>query len=182
MNARRLLNIGGGHKGIGLPPDYADCEHVLLDAVDGPGVDVVRNAVELVLDWQRAFDVVYLSHCLEHLDENDGRLALRNAWYYLRDGGTLDVRVPDVSAVMHRVSIGAGLLDVLQHSADGPIRAADILWGHQRAVMGRPLMAHRYGYDAESLWTAVVAAGWTEDHVRLERDTANLELRCEATK
>lgn len=172
----RLLNVGGGSKSIALPPAFLSHEHVLLDVVDGPDVDVVGDATDLLsLVGPASFDVVYMSHVLEHLYEHDARTALSQAHGVLVSGGMLLVRVPDLAVLCAKVVAGAGLLDVVQHCETGPIRAADVLFGNQAEVAcGRVFMAHRFGFDAESLWTIITAAGFATVEVAQNRESLEL--------
>ncbi|MBX9746907.1 MAG: hypothetical protein K2X34_08400 [Hyphomonadaceae bacterium] len=43
----RILNVGGGHKGIPLPPQFASFEQVLLDIDPRGRPDIVCDARKL---------------------------------------------------------------------------------------------------------------------------------------
>ena len=83
------LDVGDGNDllGLGVWPRLTSCR----------GWDVCRDpdedAVHLPGLAPASFDVVYSSHCLEHLV--DWPAALRRWWEVLRPGGVLVVVVPD---------------------------------------------------------------------------------------
>jgi predicted SAM-dependent methyltransferase len=73
--------------------------------LDQMGVEKWENTVEsqwlygdaTQLDFpDETFDEVMIIHCLEHLDMEQGNLAIKEAYRVLKPGGTFDVELPDL--------------------------------------------------------------------------------------
>lgn len=72
-----------------------------IDFQDGPGVDKVVNALDLVPEFgDDAFDVVICCDTLEHIDHF--WLALAEMKSIIRPGGYLLITVPDFGVEVHR--------------------------------------------------------------------------------
>jgi len=121
------------------------------------------------------FDVVYCSHNLEHYYEHDVMKVLQSFWHVLKDGGMLNLRVPDIGAVMRSVADkNLDIDDVLYQSPAGPIRVLDVLygWSEQIERSGVDFFAHKTGFTVKSLTVKVQRAGFVDVYMA----TANLEI------
>ena len=154
----RVLNIGGG--AIPMPPFYEHWERVVLDIDRNTRPDVLMDARNMGRLPAGEFDAVYSSHCLEHFYEHEIPGILAGFVHVLTDNGFADIRVPDLaSAIRYAFDKGLDLTDALYQSPAGPIRLADMLWGHQPQIKasGQPYMAHRWGFTRATLGTALKA-------------------------
>jgi len=182
VKSKRLLNVGGGNKGILLPPQYADFEHLLLDIDPRVSPDIVCDARELAdtLDGGQ-FDAVYCSHNLEHYYRHDVPRVLAGFLHVLKDSGFAHIRVPDIAEVM-KVSIERGLDidDVLYQSAAGPIMVVDVLYGLGVEIerSGQDFYAHKTGFTEKSLLKALEKAGFSKTYTIV----GNLEINALAFK
>lgn len=161
--APRVLNVGGGHKGIALPPPYADFEQVLLDIDPSGQPDIVCDARELATLAPAQFEAVYCSHNLEHYREHEVPRVLAGFLHVLKPGGWLQVRVPDLEEVFRQVVVRKlDPTDVLYISPAGPIRVLDVVYGltSEIARSGQDWYAHKTGFSARSLQRALEAAGF----------------------
>lgn len=102
------LNIGCGNNPL--------LGWVNIDKYYYPGSDAAQMDHKLAKDWEgmtgesqwsygdavdlpfedETFDEVMIIHCLEHLDMEQGNLAIKAAHRVLKTGGTFDVEVPDL--------------------------------------------------------------------------------------
>lgn len=104
-----------------------------------PGkVDVIHSAFEAVR-IDRGFDVVFLVHTLEHLDDPIGMLSRIKGW--LAPGGRLFVAVPNANALSRQIAVRMGL--ITHNSAVTPAEkehghritySMDVLLSHLRAA------------------------------------------------
>jgi ubiquinone/menaquinone biosynthesis C-methylase UbiE len=101
------------------------------------------------------FDAAYCSHALEHLAPHDLCVALAEFRRVLRSGGALVVIVPDLEDVRPTE-------DVLYESAAGPVCGLDIFYGMRRYLAEFPHMAHRNGFVADTLRSALQSAGFVQ--------------------
>jgi len=87
----RKLHIGGWVRAPGWE---------VLDAKPGPHVDHVGDARDLRRFEDDAFEEIYASHVVEHLDYKDELVTTLTAWRrVLVPGGTLWVSAPDLDAL-----------------------------------------------------------------------------------
>ena len=131
--------------------------------------------------WRDASaDAIYSSHALEHLTREDGRRFLAECERVLAPGGVLRIVVPDLERIVAGYQKGelAGdeLLDRLGVGFDEP---GDSVWKRRLAPLFRH--PHRCMYDADSLISALRAAGFSDPRVHppeLSRiaDLADVEL------
>ncbi len=93
------LHIGGKQ----AHPDWK-----ILNALPGPEVDFVADAVSLSQFEDSSADKIYASHILEHLDYRGAQEGLREWFRVLRQGGVLMVAVPDL-VVLSKLFLRADL-------------------------------------------------------------------------
>lgn len=164
MRRRRLLNVGGNSRLIGLPPEYQDFEHVLLDIDPRVKPDLVCDARHLSDLPPAQFDAIYCSHNLEHYYRHDVPIVLDGFLHVLKDGGFAQIIVPDIGAVM-RVTVEKSLDidDVLYTSPAGPIMVLDVLYGYTEEIArsGEDFFAHKTGFTAKSLVKALHYSGFS---------------------
>ena len=172
---KRVLNVGGGSKQIGLPPQYAGFEHVLLDIDPKGNPDVCCDARELATLEADQFDAIYCSHNLEHYHRHDVPRVLAGFRHVLRPGGFAQIRVPDIPAVMKMaLERGLDVEDTLYDSPAGPISVLDVIYGLGREIeaSGVDFYAHKTGFSNLSLNRALQRAGFGRTYSAL----GNLEI------
>ena len=161
----KLLNVGGGTKQIPLEEPWHSLipvEHLLLDIAPGPGVDYTWDARDLDRFTETSFDVVYCSHNLEHFSVKDYPQVLKGFFHILREGGVVDIRVPNIQGAMEEmVKRGVELDDTAYVSPAGPISFHDMLYGYGEYVKnGNQYMQHYVGFSTRTLERALVQAGF----------------------
>lgn len=170
----KVLNVGGNNKAIPLPPPYAGFQHLLLDIDPRGQPDIVCDARQLTTLEPGQFDAVYCSHNLEHYLAHEVPQVLAGFLHVLKDGGFVDIRVPDIGAVMKTaVQRGLDIEDVLYESAAGPITVMDVLYGFGREIAesGQTFFCHKTGFTPKSLVRTLKAAGFA----RVYSSLGNLE-------
>jgi SAM-dependent methyltransferase len=161
---RRVLNVGGGSKVIPIPGHYDGWEHLLLDIDSRGKPDIVCDARKLETMDAGQFDAVYCSHNLEHYFPHDGAKVLKGFLHLLKADGFAEIRVPDIQAVLQRVvDSGMDIADVLYVSPAGPISPHDVLYGFGKEIeqSGQDFYAHKTGFTAKTLRSALEKAGFT---------------------
>jgi len=169
----RLLNVGSGP--LTNPLQYRGWEIVTLDIDQSVKPDLCMDARDLVQLAPGQYDAVYASHVLEHFSEADVDTVLWGFYHILTWDGYVDIRVPDVRAVMEAVVKGGVALDgILYQAPVGPIRPCDVLWGWQEQIRrsGQSYYAHRYGFSRDTLGKALSAARF--GYVAIGLDTFEL--------
>lgn len=169
-SAPRVLNVGGGSKTIALPARYDGWEHVLLDVVPGPDVDIVADARKLATEVEAdSFDAAYCSHAIEHFHEHEVAGVLEGFRHVLRPGGTVEIRCPDMGAITDALGAGADLDDEAYVSPAGPITYRDMIYGYGPEIAtGNPWYAHKTGFTASRLMGALKEAGFSFVEVHAE--------------
>lgn len=160
---RRVLNVGGGSKATPIPGHYDGWEHLLLDIDRRGNADLVCDARMLGTLPATQFDAVYCSHNLEHYYPHDGARVLQGFLHVLKSDGFAEIRVPDIQAVMQKISqSGMDLGDVLYNSPAGPITAHDVLYGFGKEIeeSGQDYYAHKTGFTPKLLHDALQRAGF----------------------
>jgi len=93
-----VLEIGARNVNGTLRPMFIAQEYVGCDIVEGPGVDLVRNAKDLdYLDG--SFDTVFSTETLEHT--SDWQAVLKNMWRMTKPGGLMFVTAAGVGRQIH---------------------------------------------------------------------------------
>jgi hypothetical protein len=160
---KRVLNVGGGNKGIPLPPAYQGWEHVLLDIDPKGGPDLVCDARELTTLPPGQYDAVYCSHNLEHYYRHDVPRVLAGFRHVLKEDGFAEIRVPDLADLMQTVvRRGLDVDDFLYESPAGPITVRDVLYGYGVEIerSGNDFWAHKTGFTKKSLTAMLVRCGF----------------------
>lgn len=153
-----LLHVGCGYEP--LPPTIAHygLTETRLDIDARCEPDIVGSMTDL--GEIGPFDVVYSSHCLEHLAPHDVPVALGEFIRVLSPGGMAVTMVPDLQGVEPTD-------EVLFVSPAGPISGLDLIYGFRPALKAQPHMAHRTGFTAETLRSALTEVGFSS--VTVER-------------
>ena len=182
--ARRVLNVGGGSKGVALPPHFQDWEQLRLDIDPRVGADLVCDARALreAAD-ANAFDAVYCSHNLEHYYRHDVDKVLRGFLHVLKADGFAEIRVPDIGELIKLLAEND--LDIEQeiYKANlGAITAHDMFYGYAPEIeaSGQDFYAHKTGFSADSLLRALRSNGFGE--IYFAPPLALLELHAFAFK
>jgi hypothetical protein len=163
MDVKRLLNVGGGNRGIPLPPVYQGWEHILLDIDPKGGPDLVCDARELTALPPGQYDAVYCSHNLEHYYRHDVPRVLAGFHHVLKEDGFAEIRVPDLADLMQTVvRRGLDVDDLLYQSPAGPITVRDVLYGLGVEIerSGNDFWAHKTGFTKKSLTAMLVRCGF----------------------
>ncbi|MBE0613352.1 MAG: hypothetical protein IH604_06775 [Burkholderiales bacterium] len=181
---RRVLNVGGGSKGVALPPHFHEWEQLLLDIDPRTGADLVCDARSLREAAEPdAFDAVYCSHNLEHYYRHDVDKVLQGFLHVLKADGYAEIRVPDIGELIKLLATNE--LDIEQeiYKANiGPITAHDMIYGYAPEIeaSGQDFYAHKTGFSRDSLLRALRSNGFGE--IYFAQPLALLELHVFAFK
>ncbi|KPF50080.1 methyltransferase [beta proteobacterium AAP121] len=181
MSQKKVLNVGGNNKSIALPPQYTGFEHLLLDIDPTGQPDICCDARELATLQPGQFDAIYNSHNLEHYYRHDVEKVLSGFRHVLKDGGFIQIRVPDMSELFRRIVEGQlDIEDTLYQSAAGPIMPLDVIYGFQLQIerSGQEFFAHKTGFTQKSLMRALQRAGFS----KIYSSVGNLEVNAVAFK
>lgn len=162
---KRVLNVGGNHKDIFLPPMYAEFEHLVLDIDPRGSPDIVCDARNLITLESDQFDAVYCSHNLEHYYKHDVQKVLAGFLHVLKEGGFAQIKVPDIGEVMRfTIEQGLDIEDTLYQSHNGPIMVLDVLygWGIEIEQSGQDYFAHKTGFTRKSLLKELEKSGFSQ--------------------
>jgi len=149
-----ILHVGAG--GHSLPANFARpyCE-TSLDMDAGWQPDILADMADLP-PGIGPFDVVYGSHCLEHLPFHKTQPCLKGWLNVLKPGGVLIQLLPDLEGVEPND-------DVLYLAEDDiPVRGRDLFYGHSDLVAIWPGMQHLSGFTAATLRKQFEAAGFVD--------------------
>lgn len=146
----KLLHAGCGT--TELPQFFGDkYQEVRLDIDPSTEPDVVASLVKLGEIGE--FDVVYTSHCVEHLYPEEVGEALAEFYRVTADGGSTIVIVPDLEGVQ-------ATEEVLYECPIGPLSGLDLIYGCRFDANKSKYMAHHSGFVSSTLETAMRAAGF----------------------
>lgn len=180
LHGLKVLEIGGG-----------DCRlagAVHVDPGKPPAIPAMWGAEPLPFA-DESFDLVYSSHCLEHIPFHRTHTALTEASRVLRPGGRIELWVPDFAYLVRcyhaKTGHEDGWIAPEEHQGD------PMYWLNARVFSGReeyandPLQVHRSLFDAAYLGRCLLRAGFVEPR-RLSktrtRDHYAINLGMGATK
>lgn len=172
----RVLEIGSGKEShstcLPIKPELAGIDYVMatMDAYDLEKPDILHDIREPIPPlYHGAFDIVFLSHVLEHIEFMRVFWVVVNLIQLLTEGGELHIAVPDLEWACRKVLQGE----------DG-IATAGVFWGGQLNEWDY----HKSGYTLHSLRILMESAGLTirkAGHRQyISRVTLNGEERDEA--
>lgn len=149
MTERSLLHVGCGSDSL---PDWLECfKETRLDINEAVKPDIVASMLSLGDIGE--YDAVFCQHALEHVHQHEVNTALTEFLRVLKPGGVAIVFVPDLEGVQPTN-------EVLLQSPAGPITGHDLFYGYGKALPENPHMAHKTGFIAETLKSAMVGAGF----------------------
>lgn len=91
----KKLEIGPGKSKI-------DSDWITVNIVKTPCTDIISEWGKTPLPFEdNEFDLVYSSHCLEHIPWHDTIFALKDAYRILNSGGILEIWVPDFEYIVN---------------------------------------------------------------------------------
>lgn len=158
-----LLHVGCGQSAPErLPSIFKDWQEIRLDVDARVKPDLVSSTTDLSKIPDASVDAIWSSHNLEHLESFEVPQALSEWSRVLQPGGFAYMTLPDLAQVAKLVA--EGVLDQpVYNSPAGPIAPLDILFGHRASIKnGNPYMAHRTGFNSQTLGNALLAAGFFE--------------------
>jgi predicted SAM-dependent methyltransferase len=121
----------------------------------------------------RCADFLYASHFLEHLNPEDGRKFLREAFRIMRPGGVVRIVVPDTRRLaQHYLNGTLGVFDEISDGCAGTPWQSSKLW--ELLFQG-----HLALYDLDSLQGELRAAGFQDVRVQAFRKSVSLQLLTE---
>lgn len=160
---RKFLHVGCGpaRQGAKTPgfegPDWAE---IRLDIDPAVTPDLLGTITDLSAVQTGTVDAVYSSHNIEHLYPHEVPLALGEFKRVLKDDGFVSITCPDLVAVAQFIAT-RGLDETAYLSGMGPITPVDMLFGHRESLSkGNLFMAHRTGFSAQTMMTAMKQAGF----------------------
>ncbi|TWH64212.1 putative SAM-dependent methyltransferase [Azomonas agilis] len=162
---KKLLHVGCGMAGPERLPECfraEDWQEVRLDIDERVKPDIVASLTDLSPVADASVDAIWSSHNLEHLEGCEVPKALQELYRVLKPGGFALITLPDLKAIAQLIVEGK-LDSVIYTSPAGPIKAMDMLFGHQQAIaQGNQYMAHRSGFTRDYLGKKLLQAGFTE--------------------
>jgi SAM-dependent methyltransferase len=91
----RALDVGAGRNPLGVRPQD---ELVTVDFEVDAGPEVAANVATSWPFGEEEFDLIYMSHVVEHFYPADRDAVIRNVYSSLRPGGLVFIRVPHRSS------------------------------------------------------------------------------------
>lgn len=151
---KKLLHAGCG--GSPLPGWFGDqYAETRLDIDPDFKPDIVASLTDMRAIEDGAFDIVYTSHCVEHLYPAEVGTALAEFRRVTAPGGAVIVIVPDLEGV--QVS-DEPLLD----AGVGTLSGLDLIYGCRYDAHRSQFMAHHSGFTSGLLARAMRDAGFED--------------------
>ena len=172
---KSVLHVGCGVKNpakLHKQFQSSEWQEVRLDINPDVEPDIVASMTDMHAVDDSQFDAIWSSHNLEHLETTDVPTALKGFVRVLRPGGFLLITLPDLQKVAELV-VQDKLDDPAYVSRAGPIAPIDMIFGHRASIAkGNKFMAHRTGFTAKTLQSALEHEGF--ERVRVKRDGFDL--------
>ena len=165
---KKVLNVGGNSRKIGIPEFYNGWECQLLDIDPDLEPDICCDARDLLSYQSDIYDSVYCSHNLEHYYRHEAKRVLAGFRKILKPDGFTFIRVPDIHAVIKEIlAKNIDIEDTLYESAVGPITAIDVIYGYQKEIQesGNDYFAHKNGFTQKSLKKLLEESGFQAVYV-----------------
>lgn len=165
----RLLHVGCGRKtrtDLVPPFNQPPWEEIRLDIDPAMEPDIVASITDMNAVAEASMHGLWSAHNLEHLHPHEVERALGEFRRVLVPNGFAVITTPDLQMVAEAIAAG-GLMDTAYVAPAGPVAPIDMLYGFRPALAdGQLQMAHRTGFTAASLETALLRAGFAATAVR----------------
>lgn len=162
---KAFLHIGSGFANRSRLPECfrePDWREIRLDIDPNAKPDVVASVTEMSVIADASVDAVWTSHTLEHLEDFQVPLALREVRRVLKPGGFALITLPNLEHIA-RLILEGKMDEVLYTAPAGPITPLDMLFGHQASLAnGNHYMAHRTAFTSKRLGCKLIEAGFEE--------------------
>lgn len=119
-----------------------------VDAIGFPHVHHLSPVYPLPMFGNESVDMVYVCHCLEHLDIEEVSRALKEWARILKPGGLLRIAVPDFESILRVYEASGRRISAIQY----------VLMGGQ----DYPFNFHKAVFDQAHLTHLMIAAGFTD--------------------
>ena len=165
---KKVLNVGGNSRSIGIPEFYKGWQCDLLDIDPRAEPDICCDARDLVTHEADIYESVYCSHNLEHYYRHEAKRVLAGFTKVLKSDGFTFIRVPDIMAVIKEMlAKNVDMEETLYQSAVGPITPLDIIYGYQKEIIesGNDYFAHKNGFTNKSLEKLLKESGFAFTYV-----------------
>jgi predicted SAM-dependent methyltransferase len=159
-----ILHAGCGNQPLPQSSLFEGGKEVRLDIDPNNAPDIVASIDNL--GDIGPFDVVWCSHCLEHLHFYEAEQAMREFYRVLKPGGVCVIMVPDLEGIEPTEDM------VYYVDGAGPITGLDMYYGHRGYSSTNPYMMHKCGFVSQTLRGMFSRAGFT--HISEKRDCWNL--------
>jgi len=174
---KKLLHVGCGQATLkNLPKIFQDgsWQEVRFDIAEEVKPDIIGTLLDMTGVEDCSVDVVYSSHNIEHVFYHEVLQVLAEFKRVLKDDGFAIIACPDLQLIC-QLALKAGMDAPLYHSANGPITALDIFYGHAESIeRGYTYMAHKTGFDLKLMAKRLGEAGF--GNFRGKRKQARKEL------
>lgn len=155
---RTVLVVGCGPN---REPEWADNGFfpIFQDIEPRNNPDILCDMCELP-QYVGPYDVIFASHCIEHLYPHEVYKALTGFRKVLKPGGLVAILVPDLEDVKPNE-------EILYRTDEGPICGLQLYYGNFRQIPEFPHMAHHSGFTRDTIIAALKVSGF--DTYRAER-------------
>ena len=185
LDTRTFLHLGCGFRNQRQSTTAfasAEWKEIRVDINGDAQPDIVASVTDMSSIPSDSADAAYLSHIIEHLYAYQVPAALREVMRVLKPDGFAVIRCPDLQGIAALVAEGKLTETLYDTVSEGPISAHDMIYGHSRSLArGETWMAHKSGFTAQTLLTAVTLAGFPAAAAH-RRGAPGLELWALATK
>lgn len=169
--ARRVLHVGCGYPSPGkLNAVFTegDWTEVRLDIDPAVSPDILGSITDMAAVPDGWADAVWSSHNIEHIHAHEVPRALSEFRRVLRPGGFALITCPDLDLAARILADLGPETVVLTYGDDAkPMTPIDIIFGSREQIAsGRTYMAHKTGFTQQTLFQALVSAGFAGAEVR----------------
>ena len=146
-----LLHVGCGGEVLPFWAVGEDLQETRLDTDPRHNPDFIASMTDMGDIGQ--YDIVFPSHCLEHVYPHEAKQALLEMRRVLVDGGVNMVIVPDLEDVKPTK-------DTVYECGGNKVCGLDIIYGHAIMLETNPYMAHKTGFTVDLLKEEFKEAGF----------------------
>jgi predicted SAM-dependent methyltransferase len=178
---KTVLHLGcGGSRIDKLPLGFqSGFREIRLDINSDVQPDICLSANELHKLPSHAYDALYSSHMIEHVNAFEVTPLLAQFKRILKPDGFAVLTCPDIMPIAEQILRG-GILQPAYKCNAGLIYPADVMFGYQKEIeAGNDYMAHRYFFTDASLKAHCEAAGFSTINVRRRIEKLDLWAICQ---
>jgi len=173
-----VLNAGAGYSALMdfayAVDEFEGWDEIRLDINPDTNAHIIGDIRQMKNIASNLFDAVFSCHTLEHIYTTNVPYALREFRRVLKPGGFVALYLPDFRKIAP-IILGNRGEEILYEIHGNKIRAVDMIFGLEGAIINAPMMMHKTLFTKESITKKLTSARFK--NIKISEDEYDLWVK-----